>query len=152
MIKVELEPFEFVYEELRPLFEDNWRKLAMGMKKVPTPNYDAYIQCERIGSLRLLVARDGDRPVGYWMEFCFPSLQDIGRIRAYLDTWGVKNGYETKVPLPLMKAVERMHEANNVDDSFVGSRNGTEAGRLYEAFGYRPIETMYVKTYKEGKA
>ena len=150
-VVVTRESFGAALPELFPLMRRNWEKLEFDKTVGPMePSYMGYLECEDKGVLKLFVARDGPAVVGYWLAFVLPSLQAGYRLRMLMDTFAVKDGYESKVPLPLMRAVEKFNKENGIDDSYAASRlRGAWAGRLFEAFGYEPFEVVYGKKYTE---
>lgn len=90
-----------------------------------------------------LVARRGDRPVGY----AFVAVEEgdetyaTGERRADIHTLAVLPGERGRgLGAALMEELERRLLADGVTDVFVGSMHGNDAAqRFYERRGYRPF-------------
>lgn len=147
MITASVESFMNRLPELERLFPGHWRKLALDRDAVPlAPAYDAYAAKERAGELLFIALRDRGQLVGYWVAEIGPGLHYRTCLSAKMDMWYVAPEYEKGVAaLILMRAVEREYRRRGVQRSFVGEKLHKPCGRLYQAFGYEPIETYYSK-------
>ncbi len=147
MITASVEPFSQHFDEFRQLTDDHWRKLALDQDRVPLdPRWEIYFAKEQEGELLFVVLRDRGRMVGYWLAFIAPGLHYQTCLTAQMDIWNVLPEYEnTMAALILMRAVEREYVRRGVNRSFAGEKLHRPCGRLYEAFGYEPVERYYSK-------
>lgn len=129
------------------VFAIHWDKLALDKDRSPlAPDYRAYSELEATGKLGLIVLRDQGKLVGYWAAIIGPGLHYSETLTAQMDMWNLLPGYEGgAAPLVLMRAVERFYRQRGVQRSFAGEKLHRPCGRLYEAFGYRPVEVHYSK-------
>lgn len=149
MITAQTEPWSKAVGEMRVLFPLHWQKLSLN-KDIPLdPNYAAYAAHEQAGRLLCVALRDQGRLIGYWVSVIAPGLHYQSTLTAIMDMWYVLPEYESgTASLSLMRAVEKEYTRRNVARAFAGEKNHLPCGRLYEAFGYRPIETIYSKVYR----
>jgi len=147
VITANVESFTVCFDEWRGLIAGHWERLALDRDKVPLdPMWDSYFTREERGELMFLVLRDRGRMIGYWLAFIAPGLHYKTCLTATMDIWYLVPGYEqTMASMILMRGVEHEYKRRGVDRSFVGEKLHRPCGRLYEAFGYQPIETYYSK-------
>lgn len=151
MLTAAVESFTRQRHELERLFPAHWDKLALDKGAVPLdPQYNEYARREMNGELMTIALRDAGRLVGYWVAVIAPGLHYRTCLTAMMDMWFVLPEYESGVAvLILMRAVEREYKRRGVMRSFVGEKIHRPCGRLYEAFGYEPVETHYSKMIGE---
>jgi hypothetical protein len=147
MITAQVEAFGVCLPELEPLFTQHWAKLAEDRHSIPlAPHYELYEALEREGDLLLVTLRDAGRLVGYWIAVIAPGLHYRNCLTATMDIWNVLPEYENGVAaMILMRAVEREYQRRDVRRAYAGEKLHRPCGRLYRAFGYRPVETHYSK-------
>lgn len=136
--------------ELRELIGIHYEKLALDKDHVPLdPQWEVYFQREERGELLFMPLRDRGRMVGYWIAFIAPGLHYKTCLTAQMDIWNVLPEYErTRAPLVLMNAVEAEYKRRGVMRTFAGEKMHRPCGKLYERFGYRPVEVHYSKIYE----
>lgn len=147
MITSHVENFTSIMEEIKPLLSIHWDKLALNKDKVPLdPQYEIYGKREADGQSLCITLRDAGRLVGYWVGFIAPGLHYKTCLTHTLDIWNLLPGYEDgRCALILMRAVEREIKRRGVNRSFIGEKLHRPTGKLFEAFGYVPVETYYSK-------
>ena len=151
MITASVEPFSQHFAEFQQLTDGHWRKLALDQDTVPlNPRWEIYFAKEQAGELMFVVLRDLGRMVGYWLAFIAPGLHYQTCLTAQMDIWNVLPEYEkTMAALVLMRAVEREYARRGVNRSFAGEKLHLPCGRLYKAFGYKPVEQYYSKLIRD---
>lgn len=147
MITAAAESFGYCLEELKPLLNIHWEKLALNKDKVPLdPQYEFYLRKEAAGELMFMVLRDSGKIAGYWIAFIAPGLHYRTCLTAQMDIWNLLPGYENgHAAMVLMRAVEREYRRRGVQRSFIGEKLHMPTGRLFKAFGYEPVETYHSK-------
>lgn len=148
MITAGVESFAERLGELKPLLPEHWEKLALDQDRFPLdPQYEIYLAREAQGELMFVALRDTGRLIGYWIAFIAPGLHYRTCLTATMDIWNVLPEYRNGVAsMILMRAVEREYMRRSVQRSFVGEKIHRPCGRLFQAFGYTPVETHYSKT------
>ncbi len=69
-ILFDVEFYDEVIEELRPIFADHWKEVALYQDKIPlSPDSDKYREMEKSGNLHIVTARDGEKLIGYFVSF-----------------------------------------------------------------------------------
>ena len=147
MVTAAPESFIATVGELRELVDYHWEKLALDKDKVPLdPQWEVYFAKEDAGELLFVPLRDKGKMVGYWIAFIAPGLHYKTCLTAQMDIWNVLPDYEgPRAVLTLMRAVEREYVRRGVMRSFIGEKLHKPCGKLYKAFGYKPVETYYSK-------
>lgn len=147
MMTAQVESFTARLEELKPLLERHWEKLAEDRDSVVlAPRYEVYEALEAAGELMLVTLRDRGRLVGYWIATVGPGLHYGNCLTATMDVWNILPEYENGMAaMILMRAVEKEYRRRGVARAFAGEKIRRPCGRLYELFGYRPVETHYSK-------
>lgn len=147
MISAQVESLTATLEELKPLLPIHWQKLALNKAEVPLdPRYEIYLERDALGEVLFATVRDSGKLVGYWVGFVSAGLHYKTCLTHIMDIWNVLPDYEsTTAPLSLMRCVERELKRRGVQRSFVGEKLHKPCGRLFRAFKYEPVETMYSK-------
>ena len=84
MIKIKPETFEEMMPDLKKLCYDHHREVEDGEWELE-PDYEAYIQNDRIGNTLCTTVRDGDKLVGYSVEFIGANMHYKGKVTAHND-------------------------------------------------------------------
>jgi GNAT superfamily N-acetyltransferase len=147
MMTAQVEPWEQALPELRPLFEDHWRELALNQEKVPLAvNYGIYAALDRAGQLLVVTLRDAGRVVGYFMGIVAPGLHYSTCLECKMDIFRVlPEARGRHAGTRLFRAVEAECKRRGVQRMFNGSKLHRDSGRLFAALGYTPVETYYSK-------
>jgi hypothetical protein len=147
VIRARAEVFMDTLPELKNLFSAHWEKLALDKEVAPLdPNYEVYGALEKAGALLFIALRNNKKLIGYWVATITPGLHYKTCVTALMDIWNIVPEYENGVAaLILMRAVEREYKDRGVNRAFAGEKTHKPCGRLYEAFGYQPVETQYSK-------
>lgn len=135
-------------QDIRPHLEAHWEELALNKDKVPLdPLYEIYeARCEA-GEMLVVTLRDeADRVVGYFGGFVAPGMHYRSCLTLTMDLFWTHPDIRGGVAgLKLFRAVEREARRRGVDRMFMGSKLHKDAGRLFEAMGYAPVEMYYSK-------
>lgn len=152
MITFHVESFAGSYEEAVPLIAQNWAELSDNPDIALDLNIDIYIQMEQAGLLRVYVARDEGRIVGYSLNFLsaglhFKHIKQSTQDVVYTDPlrrnemWGVN--FITFITMQL--------ESEEVDIIYQNAKVKHPAlGRVLTALGYEPVEIIYQKRRQNG--
>lgn len=150
MLRTQIEPIMSLRDEMMPLLLQHHGKLGLFKNIMPLePFWAVYAEAEAKGQFFNMTVRDANRLVAYWWSFVNPAMHYASTIVSHMDIWNVIPEYDgTVVPLVLMRAVERELATRNVAVAYAGSKIHRPCERLYESFGYSPIETTWAKPLK----
>jgi len=145
MLTAAAEPFAPFLEEVKPLLPHHWEELALNKEHVPlSPQYDEYLARDAKGMVMVVTLRDAGELVGYFVGFVAPGLHYSTCLTLHLDIFWVRpDKRDGTAGLKLFKAVEAEAKRRGVRRMFVGSKVHKDASRLFEALGYKPVETVY---------
>jgi len=147
MITAHVESFEQTLPELLPLLPIHYAELALNQDQVPLdPQYDLYIERERLGQVLMVTLREGGTLVGYFIGFVAPGLHYKSCLTCTMDIFYVhpdKRG--GRAGITLFKAVEAELNRRGAKRWLVGSKCHMDASWLFEHLGFERIEVYYSK-------
>lgn len=145
MITILVESLTERLEELKPLFPEHFKELALNQDKVPLdPQYAIYLQRDARGEVLFVAARVPGQLIGYFVGFVAPGLHYQTCLTLTLDIFYVHPDYRHQgAGFRLFKAVEAEAKRRGVQRMFVGSKLHKDASWLFERLGYEPCEMYY---------
>lgn len=147
MITVQTESFEETLDELRPLLPVHYRELALNQDKVPlSPQFNVYIERERLGELLFATVRDSASLVGYFIGFIAPGLHYSTCLTCTMDIFYIHPDHRgRRTGLKLFKFVEQELRRRGVQRWFAGEKLHAPCGWLFKFIGMEPVETYWSK-------
>lgn len=148
MLTAQKETLDIALIAMQELFAEHWEELALDKDKVPLqPNYGHYFQREKAGEFLLVTLRKNGKLVGYFAGFVAPGLHYQSCLTLTMDIFWIKPADRNKAAgaLKLFREVEREARRRGVQRIFLGSKLHKDAGRLFTALHYTPVETYYSK-------
>lgn len=151
MITCSVESLVDVLPEMKTLFGGHWEELALDKQAVPLdPQYEVYLERERLGQTLVIVMRENGVVIGYWVGFIAPGLHYRTCLTATMDIFYIKpEARGGSKALKMFRFVEKELVRRGVQRWFMGSKLHKDVGRLFAALGMKPIETYYSKLLKE---
>lgn len=145
MITAHVESLTERLEEMKPLFPEHFRELALDQDKVPLdPQYDIYLERDRRGEVILVTLRDAGVLAGYFVGFVAPGLHYKTCLTLTLDIFYVWPSYRgSGGGFILFKEVEKEAKRRGINRMFVGSKLHKDASWLFEKLGYVEVEKYY---------
>lgn len=147
MITAQIEQLEPILEEIKPLLQPHYEELALDKEHVPLyPQYDEYIRRERLGNLVMATVRKDGVLAGYLIAFVAPGLHYKTCLTCHMDIIRIAEWARGGMTaLKLMRCFMKETRRRGVNRWFMGKKihAGIDIGRLYEAFGFRPVEVTY---------
>lgn len=139
------EKFSEQYPTMIYLFEKHWEEVGYENEKVKfAPDYEKYIDLERLGMLTLLVARDKGNIVGYCIDITNTHMHHKHDIYAVNDVFYVKTEYrKSDVPLEFLQCVQQYHRDNGCTAHLLTMMEIHRYDKLAKAAGYSQIETVW---------
>lgn len=146
-LTAQVETVAGVLDEIKPLFDRHWEVLALDKDKSPLdPQYEVYLEREGRGEALVVTLRELGVLVGYFVGFVAPGLHYRRTLTFTMDIFWVREDHRNRMGgLKLMKCLMRELKRRGVQRAFLGSKLHQDAGRLFEAFGFAPVETYYSK-------
>jgi len=152
MIKYQVEDYDQVIEEIKPLLDEHWEEVALFKEHIKlTPNYTMYEDLYNAGKLFIMTARDEDKLVGYNIMFLSNHPHYKDDIFAQQDLIYVDPKYRgTRVALKLVLYTENFLR-DNMDVSVINYRMKLthDYSRLLEKLGYKTVELSCIKYVKK---
>lgn len=147
MLTAQVEDYLDVLPELKPLYPAHWEELALNKESVPlSPIWENYVKLHTAGMLLVVTLRDGPKIAGYFLGVIAPALHYSTCITCTSDIYRVLPEYRGRHGgVRLFRVVEQHLKTQGVHRWFVGSKLHKDAGRLFVALGFDPVETYYSK-------
>jgi GNAT superfamily N-acetyltransferase len=147
MITAQIETMREGLPELQTLLPGHYEELALNKESVPLdPQYDIYLAREDRGEVLYLTLRVDGRLAGYFIGFIAPGLHYRTCLTCTMDIFYIDPDHRGGVgALKLFRAVEKEAKRRGAQRWFCGTKLHKDAGRLFEALGFRPVETYYSK-------
>ena len=149
MITAQIESFEHAIGELRRIFPEHWRELALFQDKMPlVPQYIEYVRREHAGQLFLATVRWDGKIVAYYTAQVMPGFHYGTTYTGTMDMLYVLPEVRGKgVIIPLMRCVERELRRRSVQIWYSGYKTGNPLGldQLLPKFGFIPADSYFAK-------
>lgn len=132
-------------EELKPMFPEHWKELALDQDKVPLdPQFDIYLERDRRGEVLFIAARESGELVGYFVGFVAPGLHYRTCLTLTMDIFWIHPSHRKRgAGVRLFKVVEAEAIRRGVKRMFVGSKLHQDASWLFEKLGYLECERYF---------
>ena len=147
LITAHVESFEQTLPELMPLLPIHYKELALNQDDVPLdPQYDLYIERERLGQVIMVSLREAGKLIGYFIGFVAPGLHYKTCLTCTMDIFYVHPEHRgSSGGLILFKALEAELKRRGVKRWLVGSKCHMDASALFERLGFERVEVYYSK-------
>lgn len=157
MITYAVEPWSKVWRELRELWDEHWREVAINQDMIKLdPDIPAYNTMEAAGMLHVVVGREAGRVIGYHISFVRPHLHYRTSLSAITDVYFIRASHRgPRAAIRLFEAAEKTLAARGVQKTFNGTKihkspdgRSLDHGRLFEHMGHVEAERLYVKVIR----
>lgn len=147
MITAQIEAYSDCIDEMKEMYHDHWRALALNQDKVPLdPMYEVYFAREAAGETLVATLRDEGKMAGYFIGFVAPGLHYRTCLTLIMDAFWVQPDYRNKWGgVKLFRAVEKEARRRGVDRVFYGSKVHSDASKLFEFLECEKVEVYYSK-------
>ena len=148
MIRFERARFAEIEAEIAPLWAAHWAEIGQDRDRVPLdPDLAKYRALDTLGMLEITAARRDGALVGYLFSVVDTHLHYRSTLFAAQDLRYLAPACRGgRTALRLGEAHERQLRARGVVKMVAGVKRAADRdGRLFEAMGWRPAETLYVK-------
>lgn len=151
-LETALEPFHKIAHELPPLFERHWLELALDRDTIPLePDWDRYYDLAVVGTLRVMTARCDGVLVGYIFNLIGPHLHYKSTLHVEIEMFWLDPAYRGGwFPVKWFSLNEREMRKLGAKRISTGLKNHFMAGRvgwIFRRMGYKPIETIWSRTW-----
>lgn len=129
------------------LIQKHYEELALDKEHVPLdPMWEIYYARDARGEVVFVTLRSDGAIIGYFVGFVAPGLHYRTCLTCTMDIFFIDPAHRGGTgALRLFRAVEKEIRRRGVQRWFCGTKLHKDAGRLFEALGFRPIETFYSK-------
>lgn len=133
------------FNEFYRLIDGHWEELALDKDEVKLdPLWEVYAAREAAGELLFVSLRKDGHMIGYFIAFIAPGLHYRHCLTATMDIFYIHPKHRGgTAALRLFRETLREMKRRGVRRAFLGSKLHKDAGRLFKAFGFEPIETYY---------
>jgi hypothetical protein len=147
MITCHVEKLENSLSELKVLLPYHYREIALNQDSVPLdPQYEFYLERERLGGLLFVTLRDAGEIVGYYIGFIAPGLHYKTCLTCTTDIFYVRNDKRNGTAgIKLFRFVEKELKRRGVRRWFTGSKTAHDASKLFEYLKFDLVEVHYSK-------
>lgn len=145
LVTAHIEELSDVLPELRVLFPQHYRELALNQDQVPLdPQYDIYLERARRGEVLCAVLRERGEVIGYFVGFVAPGLHYRTCLTLTMDIFYVRQERRAGLNgIRLFRCVEAEARRRGVQRWFMGSKLHADASALFKRLGAKPVETYY---------
>ena len=154
MITAQVESLTAGLEEMKPLFPDHYKELALNQDKVPLdPCYNVYLDKDAAGEVLYVTLRELGRLIGYFVGFVHPSLHYKTCLTLQMDIFWLHPDFRDgdsldavereRACMTLFESVRKAAKARGVKRVFYGSKSHKDASTLFEALGMVEVERYY---------
>lgn len=146
-LTAQVEAFAAIRQEILPLLHRHWQEIALDQNRVKLdPDWQRYERMDDAGQLSIVTMRAAGELVGYCVMMISPELHYRSTLGARMDIFWLAPEMRGRMGgVKLFRAVEAELKRRGVKRAYMGSKLHKDSSRLFEAMGYRPIETWFSK-------
>lgn len=136
-----------VLREIKPLLVEHWKEVALNQDTIAlNPDWDAYLDLEEKGLLKVFTAREEGILVGYFVAICRNHIHYKDHLFAYNDVVYLKPEYRsTGVGPSLITFAENCLKDDGVSVLVVNTKRHKPFDSLLDRLGFTHIENIYSK-------
>lgn len=152
MITYDIEDYtDELYEELMVVLHKHYKEVEPYADKIPlNPHPDYYRTLADLDSLALIIARDGERIIGYSAFTITPHPHSKDHILAINDFIYVIPDYRhTEVFPELLKVTDEYLKSVDVSISTYNFKKHIPCEDIMDHMGYKQVEVVYMKLMDE---
>lgn len=145
------EPFVDVIEEMKPMFERHWQELARNQEMIKLdPDYERYLAVDKLGILRMFMAREDGKIIGYAVYFVSPHMHYRNDTWAVSDIlWVSPEKRRGRVGIDLLRFVETSLREEGVSVMHTTGKEAHPAlATVLDHLGHARIEFGFAKVLK----
>lgn len=132
-------------DEIEPLAVHEWQESGHPTRPLDI-NWEAYLNFEQSGQLKLFTARRGETLVGYFVVLLLSPLTTKSDVVGYYDSvYVTKDSRKSLVGKSLFQFVEKCLKEDGVGRVIASSSKKNPIGNFLSRLGYEEIETKYEK-------
>lgn len=134
-------------EEIKPILPLHWEELGLNHDLKPLlPNYDQYLQLEKIGRLHIFTMRANGELIGYNLSFLHNHLHYSSTYTALNDIYYVKKEYRKGgLGLQFFKDWETVMKDLGVKQLIQSTKMHSDNSKMFEYLGYTHSDQVFVK-------
>lgn len=148
MLTFQVEKWLDCVDEMRPLWPEHWRELALNQEQIALGVDEAkYEQGEAMGCLHIVTARAGGKLVGYFYGMLMNHLhyRDAG-LMCYSDVYFLKPEYRRGLNgVKFLRFIEASLKGRGVRKFYISTKAHQDHGRLFERLGMKLSDRVFTK-------
>lgn len=147
----QIERFDNVIDEIKPILERHWEEIANNKNKIPfKPDYDKYKQLDDTGVLHIATARSNGVLIGYCISFIVPHIHYSENLFASMDVLYLDKEHRGKMTgIRLIAFAENDLRKKDVSVFTFHIKTNHDIGPIMERLGFNKIEYIYSKYIRE---
>ena len=148
MVKIAVENYDTMFEDVQAMFPLHWEELALYKDKVPlNVNYPLYKQLDAEGKMLMVGARDEGRLIGYFFGIMTMHPHYMDQLVLKMDIFWLHPDYRGKgmTGVKLFRFVEAEAKRQGVHTLYYGSKLHRDCSKLFEFLRMEPVEVYYSK-------
>lgn len=146
-ISYQVESFKDLRDEIDDLWLSHYKEIARHQDKIAlSPDYDRYMELDRLGLLHFVTARDVSKLVGYFVSLVAPSLHYKDHLMSMNDLLYVLPSHRKgMVGTNMIKYAVDSLKDKGVSRVLINVKMANDFGVLLERLGFVPMERIYEK-------
>lgn len=146
-VKYQQEFLETCMKESQGLLENHWKEIALNKDKIKlNPDWDAYLELESKGILKVFTARDSGTLVGYFVVFVHRHIHYKDHLFANNDVLFLSEEYRKGFTgIRLIKFAEGCLKADGVSVLNISTSVYKPFDPIMDRLGFNLIERLYSK-------
>jgi len=147
MITYQVERFENVIDEVKPLLEAHYKEIALHQDKMQlNPDYKQYQGLQDLDILHIVTVRDEGILIGYFVSIIVPHLHYKDHVCANNDILFVAKEYRgSMIGIKMFKYAEKELKKLGVSVISLHTKVHADFGTILERIGYEHVEQTYSK-------
>ena len=144
MIKYQVEPMSTCLDEMKPLLYDSWVELEDGEYELD-PDYEGYQTLEDLGRIRVFIARDDGKLIGYLVVMISHHMhhQTIKYAMSDLIYFTPEYRHGSPAAMGLIQYAEKNLKSDGVKRLIIAMKVEHKFEKLLRYLSFRPIEQLW---------
>lgn len=150
-INYQQETFAGILEELKEILPLHYEELAADQKDIPLdPDFDQYLNMERLKLLHVYTVRDGEKLIGYHIGFVSGHLHYKSTKFYITDVYYVLQEYRQQgLGYKFFKKFEEHLRALGVFKIICGCKVAKDHTQMFDALGYKHSDHTFTKVLRQ---
>lgn len=152
MLTFQVEKWADCVAEMRPLWPEHWKELALDQEQIALGCDEAkYEQGDAMGCLHIVTARTDGKLVGYYYGMLMNHLHYFGAgLMCYSDVYFLKPEYRRGLNgVRFLRFIEDSLKDRGVVKLYISTKAHQDHGQLFERLGMKLSDRVFTKLLRE---